>query len=63
VAVAATSAVTASVGVAVWVPGCGIHDPDRLFAAADEALYAAKAGGRDRSAAWQNGLITLLQQG
>ena len=62
-AVAATSAVTASVGVAVWVPGCGIHDPDRLFAAADEALYAAKAGGRDRSAAWQNGLITLLQQG
>ena len=54
---------TASVGVAVWVPGCGIHDPDGLFAAADEALYAAKAAGRDRVAAWQNGRTRLLERG
>ena len=62
-AVAETSPVTASVGVAVWVPGCGIHDPDGLFAAADEALYAAKAAGRDRVAAWQNGRTRLLERG
>ncbi len=62
-AVCDNSPVSASVGVAVWVPGCGIHDPDRLFAAADEALYAAKAGGRDRVAAWQNGRTHLLQRG
>ena len=62
-AVCDNSPVTASVGVAVWMPGCGVHDPDGLFAAADEALYAAKAGGRDRVAAWQNGRTHLLQQG
>lgn len=62
-AVAESSPITASVGAAVWVPGCGIHDPDGLFAAADEALYAAKAAGRDRVASWQNGLTHLLEQG
>ena len=62
-AVCDNSPVTASVGVAVWMPGCGVHDPDGLFAVADEALYAAKAAGRDRVAAWQNGRTHLLQQG
>ncbi len=61
--IATNSPVTASVGVAVWVPGCGIHDPDGLFAAADHALYAAKAAGRDRAAAWQDGRTRLIQQG
>ncbi|HRY11789.1 MAG: diguanylate cyclase [Actinobacteria bacterium] len=62
-AVAQSSPVTASVGVAVWVPGCGIHDPDGLFAAADRALYAAKAAGRDRAATWQEGATSVLQPG
>ena len=39
--------VTASVGAAS-VPG-GSADPESLLHAADEALYAAKAGGRNRS--------------
>ncbi len=62
-AVSGNSPVTASVGVAVWVPGCGINDPDGLFAAADEALYAAKAAGRDRVATWLDGEIRVLQRG
>lgn len=51
-------AATVSVGVA----GSGLVDPglrgsaevffDRLFGLADEALYIAKKGGRDRVAAW-----------
>jgi diguanylate cyclase (GGDEF)-like protein len=39
--------VTASIGIAtVWPSGGG--DPDALIRMADEALYAAKRGGRDR---------------
>ncbi len=37
-------AVSASVGVALWRPG---QDEDALLAAADGALYVAKANGRD----------------
>jgi two-component system cell cycle response regulator len=40
---------TASVGIAVF-PGEGIASVDDLFARADEALYRAKAGGRNRVA-------------
>ncbi len=39
---------TISVGVAVLQPGPGHLGPAALVAAADAALYAAKAGGRDR---------------
>jgi diguanylate cyclase (GGDEF)-like protein/PAS domain S-box-containing protein len=39
-------AVTVSVGIASW-PGNG-KDPSELVHAADEAMYAAKAGGRNR---------------
>jgi diguanylate cyclase (GGDEF)-like protein len=39
--------VTISVGVAATVPERG-SAPDRLLAAADEAVYLAKAGGRNR---------------
>jgi diguanylate cyclase (GGDEF)-like protein len=45
----AHAAVSASVGVAVFARDeCVIDDPDMLLRAADEALYRAKAGGRDQ---------------
>lgn len=40
--------VTASLGVAVQSPETSYRSPAELVAAADEALYAAKHGGRDR---------------
>ena len=42
--------VTCSVGVATF-PAAG-HDWDTLFKATDEALYAAKRGGRNRVTVW-----------
>jgi len=39
--------VTVSVGVATWVPECGLSTHD-LIARADEALYEAKSAGRNR---------------
>jgi two-component system cell cycle response regulator len=44
-----TLSITASVGIAVY-PGENIATVDDLFARADEALYRAKAGGRNRVA-------------
>lgn len=45
----ANAAITASVGVAVFARDeRAIDDPDMLMRAADEALYRAKAGGRDQ---------------
>jgi diguanylate cyclase (GGDEF)-like protein len=42
-------AIAASIGVAQWSPSIGAR-PERLIAAADEALYAAKDQGRNRFA-------------
>ncbi len=41
-------AMTASFGVASWSPADGPFDVDTLVKRSDEALYAAKAGGRNR---------------
>jgi diguanylate cyclase (GGDEF)-like protein len=42
----------ASIGVAQWTPQIGLL-PDRLIAAADQALYIAKKEGKDRYAVYQ----------
>ncbi len=45
-------AIAASIGVAQWTPQIGRH-PERLIAAADQALYIAKNDGKDRYAVYQ----------
>jgi len=45
-------AIAASIGVAQWTPQIGRH-PERLIAAADQALYMAKNDGKDRYAVYQ----------
>jgi diguanylate cyclase (GGDEF)-like protein len=43
--------ISLSIGVAQWTREIGAY-PDRLMAAADHALYAAKNGGKNRYAAY-----------
>jgi diguanylate cyclase (GGDEF)-like protein len=50
-AVGGSGAVTASIGVSTWL---GDDDaPEAIVRRADEALYAAKRGGRDRAVQWE----------
>ena len=51
VAPAAAGAIAVSIGVAQWTLDIGPY-PDRLIAAADHALYAAKKEGKNRYAAY-----------
>jgi diguanylate cyclase (GGDEF)-like protein len=44
----ARRSVTVSIGVATLVPQIELTEPAALIAAADQALYASKAGGRNR---------------
>jgi diguanylate cyclase (GGDEF)-like protein len=41
--------ITCSIGAAVFDPSTGCESAESLLAAADQALYAAKAGGRNRA--------------
>jgi diguanylate cyclase (GGDEF)-like protein len=43
--------IAASIGVAQWSPSVGAS-PERLIAAADQALYAAKNDGKNRLAVY-----------
>ena len=45
--------IAASVGVAQWSPTVGAY-PERLIAAADQALYAAKKEGKNRHAVYED---------
>jgi diguanylate cyclase (GGDEF)-like protein len=45
--------IAASIGVAQWTPQIGNH-PERLIAAADQALYSAKKDGRNRYAVYRS---------
>ncbi len=47
-----TGRLTASVGAATHRPTTGVRSTKELVSRADQALYNAKAGGRDRICAW-----------
>ena len=52
------SPVTASAGIALMRGTTG-RDPDTLMMRADQALYASKRAGRDRTTLWESGLASL----
>ncbi len=53
--------ITVSLGVTSYSPG--LNEPDSLLRQADEALYAAKEGGRDRVFAYIGGQCELISAG
>jgi diguanylate cyclase (GGDEF)-like protein len=53
--------IAVSIGVAQWTGDIGLY-PDRLIAAADQALYAAKNEGKNRYAAYDPSPPLVPQQ-
>lgn len=57
-----TALVPVSVSVGVAVMAADVADWDRLFSAADRALYAAKRGGRNRTVVFDQNLTAAMDE-
>ena len=49
-----------SAGTATWLPEAGITKPGQLLARADQALYAAKASGKDRTETYEDAIAARV---
>ncbi len=51
---------TISAGSATWLPGSPMSKPGQLLTRADQALYAAKARGKDRAETYEQAVATRV---
>lgn len=49
-----------SAGTATWLPEVGIAKPSQLLGRADQALYAAKASGKDRAETYEDAIAARV---